>query len=264
MKRAFLAVFAAVSCGMIAFGAPLTVSWVEGLVDIKAGSGWKAIDAGDTVDSAASVRLGPGSFAEFMAGKRKIAVSAEGVYVLDSLLSASASQEAARVTVVGKMGRFVNTQAPRNTVVAGVRGDFEGAPANTTWVVDEDDPATIAEEARALAAKDQFDAAATKFAAAADGALGDKRDEYRYSQAWCLAAANNPIGAIKILRPMASGGSYGIARGILLARLNLDTGAAKEALALLDEVAKNPSLAGEDAALVEELRKESRAALGVK
>lgn len=264
MKRAFIAVYIAAVCGMFVIGAPLTVSWVEGQVDVKSGPGWKAIDVGDTVESASSVRLGPGALAEFMAGKRKIAVSAEGVYALDSLLAASASQEASRVSVVGKMGRFVNTEAPRSTVVAGVRGDFEGAPANTTWVVDEDDPETLAEEARALAAKDQFEPAAKKFALAAEGALGDKRDEYRYSQAWCLASANDAIGAIKILRPMASSGAFGIARGILLARLNLDTGAAKEAMALLDEVAKNPSLAGDDAALVDELRAESRRVLGVK
>lgn len=240
--------------GVVTFGAPLTVSWVEGTVDVRSGTTWAELDVGDTVDSAASVRLGPGSFAEFLLGTRKISLSAAGTYKLESLVSSTASHQSSRISIVDKMGRFVNNQAPRSTVVAGVRGAFEGGQEKATWVVDEDDPETLAEAGRVLVSQKHYAEAAAKFASASEGALGDKRDEYLYSQAWCLAASDDAIGAIKILRPMPASGAYGIPRGILLAQLNLDTGAVGEATAVLEEISRNPSLEGDDAATVAALK----------
>ncbi|MFA6505948.1 MAG: hypothetical protein WCT14_07610, partial [Treponemataceae bacterium] len=180
---------------------------------------------------------------------------------LDSLLAASGAQKQKSSSVVNKMGRLVGKQGPRSTVVAGVRGDFEGAPEKTNWAVDDDDPAAVAEEAEQLVSQKRFADAAKKYDKAATDALGDKREEYRYAQAWCLASSENSIGAIKILRPMSASGSFSIARAILLARLSLDTGAPKDAAAVLDEISRNPTLSGDDAVMVKELREEARQAL---
>lgn len=244
-----------------ALAIPMTASWIEGDVFVRVGSSWKEIEPGDKIDSSSVVKLGLGSLAEFTAGSRKIAVSTEGTFNLDALLSASGAQQQKRSTVMDKMGRLVGNQGPRSTVVAGVRGDFEGAPEKTEWAVDDDDPAVLAEEADQLVSQKRFAEAAKKYEKAAADALGDKREEYRYAQAWCLASADNAIGAIKVLRPMNASGSYSIARAILLARLSLDTGAAKEAAAVLDDISRNPTLAGDDAAMVKELREEARQVL---
>lgn len=261
MKRSIFLALIALCAGALSFAVPLTASWIEGDVFLRVGSGWKEIQPGDKLDSASTIRLGLNSFAEFSAGARKIAVTSEGTFNLDALLSASASQAQKRSNVVDKMGRMVAGQAPRSTVVAGVRGDFEGAPEKTNWAVDDDDPETLAEEAEALLSRKQYAAAAKKFGEAASGAIGDKRDEYAYSQAWALAAAEDAIGAIKVLRPMKPSGAYAVPRAILLARLSLDTGAARDAAAVLDEVARRPGLVGDDAAIVKELREEARQAL---
>lgn len=246
------------------FAAPLTATWVEGDVTVAVGSSWRAVEIGDDVDSASVVRLGKNSYAEFVAGSRKIALTSEGTFKLDTLITSVGTQETKRAAVMGVMGRLIDRSAPRSTAVAGVRGDFEGAPETTMWATDEDDPETLGAEGRDLVAKQRYLEAAELFGRAATEALGDQRVEYQYSQAWCLAAANNAIGAIKILRPMNDAGAYAIPRAILLARLNLDTGAAKEAVALLDQVAADPTLSGEDAALVKDMREEARVALGKK
>jgi hypothetical protein len=52
-----------------------------------------------------------------------------------------------------------------------------------------------------------------------------------------------------------------IPRGILLARLSLDTGAPKEAATILDRILKNPSLVGDDATVVKEMKDEATKAI---
>lgn len=245
----------------MAAAVPMTASWIEGKVELRVGSAWKEVYEGDTLDSASVVRLGPNSLAEFSSGARKVALSSEGTYNLDNLLNSSNAQAHKTSTVVNKLSRVVDSKTPRSTVVAGVRGDFEGAPEKTIWAVDEDDPETLAEEGRILIDAERYADAAERFSRAADEAIGQKRDEYRYAQAWSLAAANDLLGAIKVLRPMEASGYYAVPRAILLARLNLDTGAPKEAAAVLDTVAANPALSGEDAAMVKELREEARLAM---
>jgi hypothetical protein len=162
---------------------------------------------------------------------------------------------------LNQLSRLVDKQAPRSTVVAGVRGDFEGNTDKTDWAVDDNDPQTLAEEGQKLLADKKYAEAAALFGDAASQALGDQRDEYRYNQAWCLAMADNVIGAIKILRPMDASGRYSIPRGILLARLSLDTGAPKEAAAILDQILKNPSLVGDDATVVKQMKDEATKAI---
>lgn len=260
MKRLSCIVALAFAAAMAA-AVPMTASWIEGKVEVRVGSAWKPISMGDALDSASIVRLSSNSLAEFSSGSRKVALSSEGTYNLETLLAAGPGQAGKTSTVVNKLSRVVDSKTPRSTVVAGVRGDFEGTPEKTIWAVDEDDPESLAEEGRALIDGERYADAADRFRRAAEEAIGQKRDEYRYAQAWSLAAANDLLGAIKVLRPMEASGFYAVPRAILLARLNLDTGAPREAAAVLDTVASNPALSGEDAAMVKELREEARLAL---
>ncbi len=256
MKRlTVFMVLAALSLASL-YAVPLTATWIEGDVALRQGTTWQEILAGDSLDSSSVVRLGRGSLAEFSSGSQKIALSTEGTFNLGTLIKAGGAQEEKRSNVVSKMGKLIDKQAPRSTVVAGVRGDFEGKPETTLWAVDEEDPEALAAEARALLAEENYTQAADLFGRAAVEAFGDQRDEFLYTQAWCLAAGDSVIGAIKVLRPMGSSGPYALPRAILLARLSIDTGASAEAALLLDEAARNPALSGEDAELVRQMRLE--------
>ena len=262
MKHIFLTFLLVFLSLFSIYGVPLTASWVDGDVTMKVGSSWQEINTGDTVDSGTVVRVGSDSMAEFTSGSQKVAFSSPGTYNLENLLKTGNVQEQKRSGVLNQLSRLVDKQAPRSTVVAGVRGDFEGNSDKTEWAVDENDPQTLADEGQKLLASKKYADAAASFGDAAAQALGDQRDEYRYNQAWCLAMSDNLIAAIKILRPMNASGPYSIPRGILLARLSLDTGAPKEAASLLDEISANPSLVGDDAALVKQMKEEAAKAIG--
>lgn len=241
---------------------PVTVAWVEGAVDLRVGQAWKALDVGMKFDSASSVRLNSGAFAEFTVGTRKVALSAEGTYTLDALIGAASAHDQKRSAVVGKLGKLVgSTEAPRSTVVGGVRGDFEGKPETTAWVEDEDSPEGLADEGRSLAAKNKYVEAAARFGEAAEAASGNARESYRYSQAWALAAAGNAIASLKILRAMPEKGPWSAQRAILLARLDLDTGAAREAAAVLDRIDPAVQLTSDEESLIRELKAEATQAL---
>ncbi len=243
---------------------PMSVTFLEGTVELKTAASWTEINEGDRIDSASSIRLSKDSFIEFVAGNRKIVLSSEGTYSLASVLTAPAGDKGKTNTVINKFSKLMNKEAPRSTAVAGVRGDFEGNPEETLWVDDEEeaiDPEIPATEGRLLFDSNRFAEAAEKFGIAEKAAPEGERELYSYSRAVAAASAGDAITSIKVLRTMSPSGSLAIARAVLLARLDLDTGAAREAQQVLDDVSKRPDLTREDAALIKEMKEEAARAL---
>lgn len=261
MKRSIFAVVIFFAFGVASFAIPLTASWVEGEVSVKAGSTWMPLSIGDKVESASVVRLEPGSLAEFASGGRKIALSAEGTYNLDDLLKSKVATQGNANSAASKMARMVTGAKPRSTVVGGVRGDFEGKPAETTWAEDEEGPEYLAADARVKATAGVFADAAELFANAAKEALGDARDEYRYGEAWARSMDGDTIGAIKALRLMPPSGPWAGPRAILLARAYLDSAAPAAASAELSRARATVLFVAEEEELVRALEAEANAAL---
>jgi len=261
MTKRFLLVLIIVYSAVTIHAQSVVTAWIEGQVQQRSGNSWTDIDIGDELRSNTVVRLGKSSFAEFSTSNNTITLSSEGTYDLSALIAASEEQAGKRAAVVAKMSRIVNRQTPRSTVVAGVRGSFEGAPEKTEWALEDDDPELLAEDAKQYIAKEQYLEAADLFGRAAEDSIGEVRDEYQYSQAWSYTAAGKTIDAIKTLRSMQTQGYFEVPRAILLARLNLDTGAVQEALRVLEAVEDNPALVGEDIQLVKDLKQEALASL---
>ena len=238
----------------------MSVSFLEGTVELKTATAWTEIQEGDKIDSASSIRLSKDSFIEFAVGSRKIVLSSEGTYSLASVLAASTGDKGKTNTVINKFSKLMNKEAPRSTAVAGVRGDFEGNPEETLWVDDEEeaiDPEIPASEGRVLFEADRFAEAAEKFGIAEKAAPEGERDLYGYSRAVAAASAGDTITSLKVLRTMSPSGSLAIARAVLLARLDLDTGAAREARQVLDDASRLPDLTREDMALIREMKDEA-------
>jgi hypothetical protein len=255
MKR--FGVFAALALVAAALqAAPLSVDLVEGTVEIKSGSAWKVVSEGDKIDSASVVRVGKSSFLELSGAGSRVTLTTAGTYTLNTLVTSAPAQDKKVAAVVGKLGRMVRTEAPRSSTTAGVRGDFEGRAEKTSWAEDEVGPADVAAEARKLVDEGKYADAAAKFGEAVKLANPADRAEYQYSQAWAFAAAGDVIPAVKILRPMAATGTWAVSRGILLARLDIDSGAVDEARAILDTLAKVTSLSADESALVKEMQAE--------
>ena len=80
-----------------------------------------------------------------------------------------------------------------------------------------------------------------------------------YAEAWALAADESSARAVKILRGMPSSGTWAGPRALLLARLDIDSGAKDEAKAVLDAAAAAKLFVGDDVTLAASLLAEATA-----
>lgn len=262
MKKFFLLTGMVLTFTGIVCSLPLKVSWSEGSILVKTGSEWKPLEIGTTADSSSVVRLKKDSFVEFTYAGGKLVLSAEGVYSLDTLLANANKQQQERSAVLSKVGKLVTNKAPLSTTVAGVRGSEQDSASSIDWITDEDsspshpDPAA---DAYRLLQNGAYPEAAAAFARLIVNAPESIKTEYQYSQAWCLASANDLVGAIKLLRVMPASGPVKIQRALLLARLNLETGAIPEAIQVLESVRLSPELETDDRVLVQGMLQEARA-----
>jgi hypothetical protein len=260
MKRALLALAVFVS-GVLALNAvPLTVTWSDGKVDLQKGSSWITVNIGDQIDSASTIRLAKGASVEISDGKRKVSLTAAGSYVLDAQLRLGADV-AKKNGALDKLGKLIDPKASvTSTAVAAVRGAaVEPAKDTVTWQSDTVDVAAVMEEGRRLVRDGAFADAALMFADAATAAEGDDKDAAQYAEAWALAAADSSARAVKILREMPDKGSWASPRTLLLARLDIDSGAKGEAKSILDSGIKAKLFAGDDLELARSLLAEASA-----
>jgi hypothetical protein len=261
MKRFIPLAFCLVLCAAAAGAFPVSASWVEGQVDRRVGSAWKAVSMGDKLDSTDSVRLGPKAMAEFTDGQRRVALSAAGSYALDSLFKAGSAQATKRAGAISKLGMMIDPKAAVSAgTVAGVRGAAQ-TPTGTAWVTEEEGAPAYVEEALAFARESRFADAAKLFADAAAESEGEQKAGYTYSRAWSLSAGGAVLEALKILRELSPSttGKWTGPRALLLARLDIDTGAVAEAQELLLTTIKAGAFSADDRPLADEMLQESAA-----
>jgi hypothetical protein len=238
---------------------PLTVSWADGKVELQKGSSWVVINIGDQIDSASTVRLAKGASIELSSGKQKISLTAAGSYVLDSILKRGAIASQNQSGALNKLGKLVDPQASvGSTTVAAVRGAaIEPTKDTVDWQADTVDVAAVMDEGRQLVRNGDYANAALKFSEAASAADGDEKDSAQYAQAWALAANDSSAQAVKILRTMPSKGTWAAPRALLLARLDIDSGANAEAKAMLTDGISAKLFVGDDVDLAKSLLDEA-------
>jgi hypothetical protein len=262
MKRALLIAISSLIAVLSLSAVPLTVSWADGKVELQKGSAWAAVNMGDKVDSASSLRLAAGASVELTDGKRKVSLTAAGTYVLDSLLKQGGAEAAKkRSGALDKLGKLVDPNATTGaTTVAAVRGAaVEPAKDTVTWMSDSVDVAAVMEEGRKLVRDGDFSAAALKFDEAVYAAEGDEKVSASYAEAWALAADDSSARAVKILRGMPSTGVWAGPRALLLARLDIDSGAKAEATSVLEAANAAKLFVGDDVDLAKTLLAEASA-----
>jgi hypothetical protein len=246
MKKSALLLALATVMSFVLAAIPLEVSWTEGPVDRKVGTAWKALQPGDALDSAESIRLGSNAYIELKAGQRKLVISAAGLYVPDSLLKAGADGSTKKNAVLDKLSKAVAPQkAEASAAVGGVRA--AEAPSTTVeWADESEDARALVTEAQGDVAEGRYEEAAGKFSEAAEALDGGERAGALYGKAFCLAVVGETIPAIKELRSLPSSGDWAGPRALLLARLDLDTGAAAEARSVLEAAISGKLFTGED------------------
>jgi hypothetical protein len=259
MKKTFLAALASLMLASSLAAVPLRVAWADGKVERQKGAAWTAVGIGDQVDSSDTIRLAAGASVEITDGKRKVALTAAGQYKLDELLKQGSEMARKKVGALDKLGKLVDPKASAaSSTVAAVRGSPQGQGSDSvTWMVDEVDVAAVMDEGRALVRDGDFSAAAAKFDEAVLAADGVQKAEAAYAEAWALAADDRTGQAVKLLRGMAAAGQWEGPRVLLLSRLDLDTGSAKEAASLLKSGIDAKLFAGDDLELAKAMLTES-------
>ena len=285
MKRLMLAVFVFMAA-TAAFASNLTATWIEGTVERKQGPSWTAIKLGDIVKSSDVVRLADSSTAEFSDGRQKVTLTAAGTFSLSAMLRAGASQDKRKASLLDRLARILSPdRKPTQDAVGGVRGAAKDESGATPWVDGDGEADAVsaatgdsgedpAAEAAALAAKNagiisaawdfvkakDYRKAAEQFGSVVATAQGGMKVEALYGQAWSLEASGSTISAIKLLRSMPSEGAWAGPRVLLLARLDLGTGAYAEARSLLEAAMGSSLFSGEDLELATAMLKEAKAA----
>jgi hypothetical protein len=259
MKRFPIVVLIALAAAAGLYALPLTVSWADGKVELKKGALWTAVNVGDRVDSASTIRLGKSSAVELSDGKRKLSLTAEGNYVLDSLLKKGAVASKQSVAAMDKLGKLVDPQATVDTTaVAAVRGAaVEPSEGKVEWQSDTADLPLLMEEGRRLVRAGDFATAALRFSDAAGIAEGQDKDAAMYSEAWALAADDSRARAVNILRAMPSSGNWAGPRALLLARLDIDSGAKAEAKTVIQTGMAGKIFTGDEVDLAKTLLDEA-------
>lgn len=101
--------------------------------------------------------------------------------------------------------------------------------------------------------------AALRFNEAAGIAEGADKDEALYSQAWALAADDSQARALSVLRAMPSSGNWAGPRALLLARLDIDTGAKAEAKSAIETGLSSKLFVGDELDFAKSLLSEASA-----
>jgi len=261
MKRLAIVMLMVLSAALSLSAVPMTVSWADGKVDLKKGSAWSAIGVGDKIDSASTIRLAKGASVELSDGKRKVALTAEGSYILDNLLKKGAVASKQDSGAMNKLGKLVDPQASVQTSsVAAVRGAaIEPAKESVDWQSDTADLPAVMEEGRRLVRAGDYADAALRFKDAAGMAEGVDKDAALYAEAWALAAGDSQAPAVKVLRTMPSSGNWAGPRALLLARLDIDSGAKAEAKSVLQSGMDSKLFVGDEVDLAKALLDEASA-----
>ncbi len=259
MKRLTIVILSVCVTVLSLSAVPLSVSWTDGKVDMQKGSSWLAVNLGDKIDSAATLRLESGASVELTDGKSKVSLTAAGTYVLDTLLKQGAAASKNKAGALDKLGKLVDPKASTNaSAVAAVRGAaIEPAKDSVTWMSDSVDVSAVMDEGRKLVRDGDFSAAAAKFDEAVVAAEGDEKDSATYAEAWSLAADDSNAKAVKLLRGMPSSGTWAGPRALLLARLDIDSGAKAEAKAVLEAGSAAKLFAGDDVDLADSMLAEA-------
>ena len=152
-------------CAAASFAQESMVAFVDGSVQLKAGSAWKDVDIGQKIEANATVRLGSGALLELSAeGGRTLMLSKAGTYELAPLWKSAPAAKGTAAKLLSVVERIAaGTSAAAPTSVAGVRGASSDTD-DMLWLEDAEDPETLYESGRKAEAEGRYAEAAVFYA----------------------------------------------------------------------------------------------------
>ena len=151
----------------------LTVTYVDGTLEVQTAKGWKALDVGATIKTDARIRVSDSGTVELRRGSQHINILKDGQYAVADLLAGSAQIKSRGVGVflASKLHSVASGNGQNTNAVGGVRGAAQGDNSQgLTWMGDDEDTSV---KVRALLDKQRFKEAETEITQA----LGSAQDE---------------------------------------------------------------------------------------
>ncbi len=240
LKRFLILAMAGMLAVVGAAAVPVTVSFVDGSVQVLSGSAWKNLDFGDKFDSAQTVRLAPKAILELaVQGGAVVTISSAGNYVVDSLLKPR-QESGAIASVASKLEKLAKGGGQSESTVAGVRGSAVDA-GSLMWAGAGVEAEAAFEDGRKASQAGTYPLAWQLFMEArelyeeAADPVGAARAAWHASLAGLAQGSGaKALAALRSALPENAGalrGSYALALATLSARY----GSAPEAKALLEK-----------------------------
>ncbi len=241
MKRMGILVGVALLAAALAGAQPLSVEYVDGLLEMRSGNAWQEVYIGDSVPEQAVLRLSEDGIAELSAGSVTITLDRDGTYSVADLLRSGKQVAGWNLggIVNSKLNKLVAPSQEGQTAVMGVRGAAQGEQ-QLEWV---DEGEQYLKRGKDLLGKGEYLAATDVLLEGAELAFSkEERQEYLFYAAYSQNQAGNNGRALALLeqvdgRPgMPFFGDYVLLKGRLMIE-GLDF---EGALALFDQYLRQP------------------------
>ncbi len=179
MKRALGLVSALVLVfAASAFAQSYSVTYSDGVVELKTTTGWTALSIGDSVPANASVRVSQTGSLELTRAKAKITILKDGTYDVAALASASQKSGAGGIGAdISQKLQSLTSGKQKTGTVGGVRAAEQGQQS-VTWAEESDE--VRSEVAALLAEKKYQDAVKTLDNAINDASSPEDEQEFTY------------------------------------------------------------------------------------
>ena len=233
--KALLVVLFGIAVSLGVSAQALSVSYFDGVVELRTAKGWKELAIGDQVPPDGRVRISQNGSLELQRAKARIAILKDGIYDMASLVKATDKAGTGGVgSAIAQKLQSLTTEKPKSSAAGGVRGAEQGS--NSVMWVDASDETRA--EVQALLDQKKFVAAIKVLNEALQDSAEESTEKQEYS--YLLSAAYYNLGQTARAYRTLSGvtaqpESPWYARYIVLkAQVLLDTLNFKDALAVLE------------------------------
>jgi tetratricopeptide (TPR) repeat protein len=188
MKKLLALLFLVLTAASSLPAEPLTVEYLDGVLEVQRGGRWAPVDFGDLLQESDLVRLAPGALAELSSGSVRLTLSSAGTYRVADLLASSRRVASWGVAALmsDKLKTIAQSGQKGEVTTMGVRGAEAGA-VTLEWM--EGGQETV-EQGQVLMAAGKYEQAARLFEEGLDSALDQQEEQtllFYAGYSWALA-----------------------------------------------------------------------------
>lgn len=236
MKRTLISMVVLVLAAVAVGAQNLTISYVEGHVELQRGQSWQELNIGDSIPANATVRLGADSYLEIAGGAQTISLSQSGSYAVNRLLSDSRQMSSAGVgsALSARLVALFGTPTTKSATM-GVRAKKAEDDNGISWVTS--DAQVYVDSGKEYIKSGDYQKAVDELKQAVDYATGGELPEAQYYLGYAYSLAGNTRDALKQVGGLKPGDVETVAADLVILKgtLLLDTSAFEQNVHWLTE-----------------------------